>query len=206
MGPLVHTVKVDTVTPQALAIAGFIGCEGRSADDVRALELSLKIVSSRIIKKLREDLSLIYSVRLQNHPSWVYTDMGWFGGGAPCDPAKADRVADEMHNIYGEFAEAGPTAQELQNAKKQVANDLDVKMREPKYWLGVMRHLDLHGRDLAQEKKMKEAYELFTRKRVQGVFKKYYTPARRVRVIAAPDERATPDPKPGKKSADSESM
>ncbi len=191
-GPMARLVLVDTVTPQALTVAGFMGCEGRNADDARALQLACKIVSSRVLKRVREELSLVYSLRLRSEPSWIYTDMGWFGGGAPCDPANADRVADEMHGIFREFAKAGPTSHELENAKKLVVNKLDVEMREPKYWLNVLRHHDLHGRDLDQEKKMKRAYQLVTCEKVQKVFKKYYTPDRRVRLIATPNEHATP--------------
>jgi zinc protease len=205
-GPLARQVKVDTVTPQGLTIAGFMGCDGRNADEARALHLAAKIVSSRVLKRLREELSLVYSMRLWSEPSWAYADVGWFGGGAPCDPVNAERVANEIHSMYREFAEAGPTAQELQNAKRQVANELDEKMREPKYWLHILKHHDLHGRDLEEEKKMKPAYDLLTREQVQEVFKKYYTPARTVRVIAAPDEHASPPEEGQKKDARPETL
>ncbi|MFQ5591742.1 MAG: M16 family metallopeptidase [Phycisphaerae bacterium] len=191
-GPLSRVVKVDTVTPQALTVAGFMACDGKNADETRALQIASKIVSSRIIKRIREELSLVYSVRLTSEPSWVYRDMGWFGGGAPCDPANARRVADEMHHIYQEFADTGPTAEELENAKKQIANDLDEEMREPKYWLKILKHHDLHRRSLEEQKRMKSAYRQLTREHARTVFQKYYTPKRRVTVIATPDEHATP--------------
>ena len=106
--------------------------------------------------------------------------------GAPCDPENADKVADEVHALFKAFADSGPTAEELENAKKQIAENLGTEMLEPTYWWSILRHHDLHGRDLSAEKAEKEAYASFTVAEVQGVFKKYYTPIRQYRVTAIP--------------------
>ncbi|MBI4718074.1 MAG: insulinase family protein [Planctomycetes bacterium] len=185
-GPLLRDVKVETVTPQAMTMAGFMGTEGRNIADTRAMELASETVSSRLIKKVREELAIVYSLRGNHNPSWIYEDSGRFQAGAPCDPANAARVADEIHKIYKDFADNGPTAEELENAKKQVANNLDTEMREPRFWWGVLRHHDLFGRDLNELKAEKEAYQRFTAEQVQKVFKKYYTPERQFRVTAVP--------------------
>ncbi len=185
-GPLVKAVQVDTMTPQAVALVGFVTPEGRNKVDVRALELATETVTSRLVKRLREEKSLVYSVAARNSPSWVYNDTGQFFSGAPCDPDKVSQVVEEVQTIFAEFAEKGPTAEELEIAKKQVAEDLDTDMREPGYWLTILQHHDMHKRDLKEEKAEKEAYPKFTADQVRDTFKKYYNPARQFQVTAVP--------------------
>ncbi len=185
-GPLERNVKVDTVTPQAVALAGFIAAEGRNTADSRALDLASLILSSRLIKQVREELAIVYSISAHNAPSWIYEDAGRMFSGAPADPTNAVRVVAEVHKIFQDFAEKGPTGEELANSKKQMANTLDTNMREPGYWWGILRNKELRRRNLAVEKTVKEDYQAYTAEQLQGAFKKYYVPERQFRVTAAP--------------------
>lgn len=195
-GPLVKAVQVDTMTPQAVALVGFVTPEGRNKTEVRALELATETVTSRLVKRIREEKSLVYSISARNSPSWVYNDTGQFFAGAPCDPDKVSQVIDEAQTVFAEFAEKGPTAEELDNAKKQVAEDLDTDMREPGYWLSILQHHDMHKRDLKEEKAEKEAYPKFSAEQVRDTFKKYYTPARQFQVTAVPTGAKAGEAKP----------
>jgi zinc protease len=185
-GPLARHVEVETITPQGMAMAGFIAAEGRNAHDRRALTLASQILSTRLIKEIREERGLVYSIRARYQPSRVYNDSAQFSAGAPCDPANAQMVAGEIHRLFEEFAQNGPTAEELANAKKQVANNLDTQMKEPSYWWRILQNHDLHGRDLAEEKAEREAYQGYTVAQVRDVFRKYYQPARQFSVTAVP--------------------
>jgi zinc protease len=185
-GPWEREVKVDTVTPKAVAYAGFAAADGKNTKDSRALELASLILSSRLVKEVREELAIVYSISAQNVPAWIYRDGGRFLSGAPCDPTNAVRVVKEVHKIFKDFAESGPTAEELANSKKQIANSLDTGMREPTYWWGILRNMDLRHRDLAVEKTIKEDYQAYTAEQVQSAFKKYYKPDRLFQVTALP--------------------
>jgi zinc protease len=185
-GPWAREVKVDTVTPKAVAYAGFAAADGKDTSDSRALELASLILSSRLVKEVREELSIVYSISANNVPAWIYRDGGRFMSGAPCDPTNAVRVVSEVHKIFKEFADKGPTAEELANSKKQIANSLDTGMREPTYWWGILRNMDLRHRDLGVEKTIKEDYQAFTAEEVQNAFKKYYKPERLFQVTAIP--------------------
>ena len=68
-------------------------------------------------------------------------------------------------------------------------------MREPNYWLRILSHYDLHGRDLAVEKVAKEAYGQYTASQIQTIFKKYYIPTRQFRVTSVPTKATTDDAK-----------
>lgn len=198
-GPLVRDVVVETMTPQAMAIAGFVGTEGRNIADTRAMEIASEILTSRLVKKIREELSIVYSISGRHNPAWIYEDAGRFGAGAPCDPANTTKVTEEVHKIYKDFAEAGPSAEELENAKKQIANNLDTEMKEPRYWWSVLRAHDLHGRNLNELKGEKEAYQGFTVEQIQKVFKKYYTPERQFSITSFPKAGSTDDKAKDKK-------
>lgn len=185
-GPLRREVSVETVTPQAVAFAGFASSEGKNAFDSRALDLAANILTSRLIKRVREELSIVYSIGAGNSPAWIYRDGGRFLAGAPCDPTNATRVVEEVHKHFQDFATQPASAEEVANGQKQIANHLDVGMREPGYWWGILRHYDLQGRNLAEEKRVKEAFAAFTPEQLQSVFKKYYIPERQISVTAIP--------------------
>jgi zinc protease len=198
-GPLVRHVTVETVTPKAMAIAGFVGCHERSVFDNRALELASNVLSSRLVEAIRENLGLVYSLRAGNRPSVAYEDAGTFGTMTPCEPEKTAQVVAEIKKVYDAFRADGPTDEELGNAKKQIANHLDVEMREPGYWLGVLRDLHYHTRSLADEKAEATAYEKYSVEDIVNVFRKYYTPQRTFEVTAVPapaDTSATKDQQP----------
>jgi zinc protease len=185
-GPLTRHVEMETITPQGIATAGFIAAEGRNTLDRRALELASQILSTRLIKHIREDEGLVYSIRARYQPSWIYDDSAQFLAGAPCDPDKAQMVAEQIHEHFADFTRNGPTEEELANAKKQVANNLDTEMKEPAYWWRILQHLDLHHRDLADEKVEKEAFQSYTTDQVKSVFQKYYAPSRQFTVTVVP--------------------
>ncbi|MBI2927638.1 MAG: insulinase family protein [Verrucomicrobia bacterium] len=185
-GPLAKHVKVDTVSPQAVVVTGFAAAEGRNWQDARALDLARLILTSRLVKKVREELSLVYSIAAQNVPAWIYEDAGRFGTSAPCDPGNTGKVFEEVHKLFRDFADQGPTDEELANAKKQINHSLDTEMREPGYWFGILRTHDLHGRDLGVEKRIRDIYGGYAAAQVQEAFTKYYTPARTYRVTAVP--------------------
>jgi zinc protease len=185
-GPLERNVPVETVTPKAMALAGFVGPHGSKTSDARALSVAANILSSRLVKRIREELAIVYSIGASSWPSWVYQDAGRFASGAPCYPANASKVTDEVHKSFQEFAEQGPTEEELTNAKKQIANTLDTELREPTYWWSLLRHYDLHQRDLKAVKTIKQDYARFTAAQIRDVFRKYYAPTRTFSVTAVP--------------------
>ncbi len=185
-GPLEREVRVATVTPKAVAIAGFAGAEGKNTADSRALELAQLILTSKLTKQVREEMAIVYSINANNVPSWIYNDAGQFLSGAPCDPANAAKVVDEIQKIFRDFVEKGPTPEEMTNAKKQMANALDSGLREPTYWWGILRNMDLRHRDLSIEKTIAEDFQKFTPDQVKTAFAKYYKPERIFKVTAVP--------------------
>jgi zinc protease len=185
-GPLEKSLAIVTMTPQGMVLNGFIGCQASDVADRRALELAREILTSRLIKRIREEAAIVYSIRAQNQAAEVYEDSGMFTTGAPCDPGNTTRVHEEVDKLFAAFKESGPTEDELSNARKQVANDLDTETKEPTFWLGVLQDIDLHKRDLNEYKNMVEAFNAISADQIKTVFAKYYKPERVVRVSVTP--------------------
>ena len=190
-GPLSRRVEVPTVSPAGVAYAGFAGCEGREINDRRALQLAELILTSRLNKRVREELALVYSIDASSVSAWVYRDAGAFRAGSKCKPENADQVVSEVHKLFNDFAEHGPTADDLANAKKQILNRLDISMREPQYWTGLLEQLDLHGRSLDEARTHRQQYEAMTAQTVQSIFRKYYTPERQFSLTVVPTSTAS---------------
>ena len=189
-GPLAKQTDVDTITPQAMALTGFMGCDASNIADVRALNVAANILDSRLIKRVREELALVYSIQAVNGPGRAYADSGIFFSGAPCSPDKPEEVIKEVNTLFQAFADSGPTAEELENAKKQILNHLDSQLKEPSFWFSQLQSLDLHKTKLADLKNIPAAYEALTGEQVRDVFKKYRVPAREFRVVAMPTKAA----------------
>lgn len=195
-GPWEKRIDVDTMTPRAMVLAGFPVCDGDNVEHVRALSLATNILSSRLIERIREDLGLVYSIRASQQTSFGMKHASMLGSGAPCDPSKVEEVLSEVEKTFQEFAKNGPTAEELENAKKQILNNIDETEKEPSYWLSLLSHLNLHKRSLDEQKHKKEAYEAFTVEQVRDIYDQYCKPDRMMRVAAVPThpESSTPEP------------
>ena len=190
-GPHKRSLKVESITPQAWAFAGFVGCESVEVADVRAMDLAASMLDSRLIKRIREELGIVYSIGAINQPAVTYHDAGLFASSAPCAPGTSGDVVDEVQAIFATFAEDGPTAEELENAKKQIKNRLDTQLKEPSYWFGQLQALDLHKMRLADMKDIPASYEAITAEQVTQTFRKYHRPERLFAVAAEPESTQT---------------
>jgi len=185
-GPHERQSSVETLTPTAFVLTGFFGCEEKNVQDARDLELAGQILTSRLIKEIREERQLVYSIGATSSPSSVYRDAGLFYAAAPTTPEKTSELATATLSIFGEFSDKGPSEEEMQTARRQIANDLDKRRREPSYWLGVLGKLDLHGRSLQDTKEDLEAYEKATADAVREAFRRYHKPERMIRIEVKP--------------------
>lgn len=198
-GPWEKRVTVDTMTPRAMVLTGFPICDGQNVEHVRALSLATNILSSRLIKRVREELALVYSIRANQQTNFAFRNGSLLGSGAPCDPSKVDEVLAEVGKILHDFAATGPTAEELDIAKKQILNNIDEEEKEPRFWMGLLSHLNLHKRSLAEQKNKKEAYQAFTADQIRDIYRQYCTPENMMRVAATPaasETQTTPEPTP----------
>ena len=130
-GPIVVEESIDARTPQAAVFAGFFGVDLSNVRDTRLLNVAARVLSTRMMKTIREGRQLVYSIGASSEPAVIYPGFGLFAAVAPTDPSKAPALAAAVEEMYAELAKAGPTADELDVAKRQMTNLLDEILKDP---------------------------------------------------------------------------
>jgi zinc protease len=180
------SVSVPTVTEKAMVLAGYRGCDWRDVHDRRALSLCARILSDRMRVRLREEQGLVYSIQCTSEPAGTIEGSGLVFAAAPTDPKTADRLADEILAMFGEFAAEGPTAEELKVAAKQADEALAKAIEQPGFWLEAISTLRYRKRGLDELHDLDGLYSRFELEEIHDVAERYFVDDRRIRVIALP--------------------
>ncbi len=176
-GPVRAMLEMETATPQAVVIDGFFGPDARNVRDTRLMQMAARLVSTRLVKAIREEKQLVYSISAQVQPGTTYPGWGQFTAAAPTAPEKADLLGPALEEVYAKFAAEGPTAEELDTARKQFANQFEEQMKEPGFWQGRLATLGYRGFTLDDTMAAPAAYQAFTGEEIRACFAKYYQPA-----------------------------
>lgn len=190
-GPRVVEKAIETPTPQAFVSSGFYGPDQTNRADTRAMSMAARILSTRMVKEVREDAQLVYSIGAQSRAGSTYPGFGFFGASAPTDPPKAQPLADKLASMYATFAKEGPTQEELDVAKKQFANTFEQDLKEPRYWSQRISNLTYRGTSLDEVMEDPSAYASLTTEQVKNTFAKYYSKDNAIVVIVKPASNAT---------------
>jgi zinc protease len=185
-GPLALAESVEILTPQAAVLTGFFGTDIQNVRDTRLLNLAARVLSTRMIKTIREEQQLVYSIDASSEAAVIYPGFGLFASAAPTDPEKAQKLAAALEQMYAEFYKDGPTAEELSVAKKQTATLLDEVLKTPGFWLGRLATLDYRGLTIDDVLEAQEQYQRFSAQEVQDAFVRYDKPEARVRFVITP--------------------
>jgi zinc protease len=187
VGPRAISRELATETPQAFVLSGFYGPDETNVPEVRAMTLATRILSTRMTKQVREEAQLVYSIGASSRPGTTYPGFGIVGAGAPTEPSKVKPLLDKLSSMYAEFAKEGPTADELDVAKKQIANTLDEEMRQPGFWMGRIARMTYRGVKLDDVVEAPAAYQALTAEAIRDVFAKYYKPEAVLSVSVQPE-------------------
>mgnify|MGYP002381175369 FL=1 len=194
-GPITVSKTMETKTPQAVVVAGFYTNDQDVVDDNRAMQMAAQTISSRMVKVIREEKQLVYSIRAGNNPGRDWPGFGVFSANAPCDPAKAGELADNIKAMYEEFAKTGPTEEEMTTAKKQMANTFEEGMKDPQWWMGRINQMDYRGLKLDDLVQANDAYQAMTPDQVKAAFVKYYKPESFLSISLVPTATGAMDEK-----------
>lgn len=189
-GPRVIEKTVDSATDKALVAVGFYGPDADNVVDRRDMQIASRVLSTRIIKRVREAEQLVYSAGANLRPGQEFPGFGTLALIAPTKPTKTARLVEVANEIYADFAKDGPTAEELDVAKKQIANTLDEQYKEPAFWLQNTSMMTYRDTKLDDVLSAPEYYQKLTGERVRDTFRKYYTPEAQMALIVKPKETA----------------
>ncbi len=192
-GPRMFEKTLDTPTKQAFVLSGFYGTDQANREDVRALGMASRIISTRMVTEVREKEQLVYSIGAASRAATTFPGFGVFSATAPTEPAKTQPLVDKVASMYAEFAKNGPTDEEMDIAKKQMANTFDEQLKEPSYWSGridLMTYQNINMDDVVKEP---AAYQAITSKQVKDTFAKYYDPKNAIVVVVKPQNSTSTD-------------
>ncbi len=178
--------SIDSRTPQAAVFTGFFGADLKNLRDVRLLNVAARILSTRMTKTIREEKQLVYSIGASSEPAIVYPGFGLFGAVAPTDPGKAPALVAATEEMFAAFAKDGPTADELDVAKRQTANFLDEVLKSPDFWSRQLGTLEYRGLTVDSILAARADYESFTGGELKETFGRYDRPDARLRVVITP--------------------
>ena len=184
-GPFTKTVEFPGTTPTAIALAGYVTC-GENSLDRRPLALASMILTERMIQRIRMKDNLVYSIACQSQPGRGVPELGQISASAPTDPKNAGRLAATILELFKSLADTGPTQQELDTAKKQMATRFASELKEPSFWLGQLAQLTYHKHNLAELKELPDVYDTFTTDQVRDVLRKYVNPQHEISLTAVP--------------------
>jgi zinc protease len=184
-GPYIKTIEFPGITPTAVVMAGYLGCEETSLDR-RPLSLASMILTERMIQRIRIKDNLVYSINCTSKPGQGIPGLGEIYASAPTDPKNADRLADTILEMFKSLADTGPTDQELDTAKKQIANVLQTQMKTPGFWIAQLSALKYHRHTLTELRQVPGVFDGFTTKDIQDTLHKYVVPDSEIRLIASP--------------------
>jgi zinc protease len=197
-GPYATSLHVKAIADKAITLAGFIACDELDPER-RPLSLASQILTDRMNERIREKERLVYSIGATILPGKAFPGTGLMFAAAPTDPKNADKLADVIVEMFKEFAEKGPTEEELTTAKKQVANQLKDQMKEPTYWMQQIGEMAYRGKPLSDIKQMPDIYQTFTVAQVQDAVKKYCKDESIVRIEIVPEGTEAPASQPASK-------
>lgn len=190
-GPITISRTAATQTDQAMVLDGFYGADVTNVRDVRLLQVASRVLSTRMVKAIREDKQLVYSIGAVHRPARELPGFGMFLSQAPTQPGKAEALSKALEEVYTEFAKNGPTEEEMVTAKKQFANLFAEQMKEPDFWLGRMTDLDYRGLKLEDTMEAPAFYQNVKGEDVREAFARYYKPENVIRFVVLP--QASPD-------------
>lgn len=194
--PRVERATVESVTRTAGASVGFYAPDAVQVDDVHAMQLAGAILSTRMIRDLREQQRLVYGIRCGVSPGNAYPGFGMVRAGAPCEPQNAEPLARAITAMYHEFSAKGPTPDEVGVAQRQIANTYSESMKDPNFWLARLEAATADGIPLDEIVRAPDAVRALTPERVREVFNRYYAPDKLITVIVTPVEPAAPQAAP----------
>jgi zinc protease len=193
-----HEETIHSATPKAWVMCGFYGADEQNLDDAHALTMASRILSTRMVKEVREDAQLVYSISTASQAATTYPGFGIVQAGATTDPEKVPALVAKLHEMFDTFAKGGCTEEELTTAKLQMAKTYEEQLKEPAYWQGRLEQIDFRGMTLDEITATPGAYQALTADQVKTVFAKYHSPQTRITVAIKPDGTGEP-PKNGAK-------
>lgn len=189
--PNAERVTIDKKVSQANVILGHTGI-ARSNPDYFAVQIMNYIfgargTESRLMKRIREELSLVYHV---GSSFAVRKHAGPFLISLQTKNASATQAIDESLQLLRQFIEQGMTADELQAAKDYMINSFPLRLASNRDVAALLPILEFYGLGLDYPDRYAGLVGQVTLEQTHATAKTYFHPDRMLQVIVADLEAA----------------
>ncbi len=172
-GKVVKYVKKGT-DPKSFTIINYHG-DVNFFDIKDRLHFSLlgEILSMRLIKKVREEKSWVYSISAQSYvqrfPEPEYNIFTFF----PSAPENIDSISLTVEETVKDLVRNLPTEEEMNKARKQILNDYEESEKSNKDWVSYISAYLKYNEPLTNIYTRKEIVKKATREDIRNIAKKY---------------------------------
>lgn len=187
VGPRIIEQTIASETPQGFVFAGFYGPDQTNIADMQVMTLATRILSTRMVDEIREKEQLVYGISAGLQPGSTYPGFGQIASMSTTDPGKADRLLEKVSSMFATMAAEPVSDEELSVAKRQIANTLDERMRDPSFWLSCLAQMTFVQTNLDDVMQAPAAYQNITKEQVRETFARYYSPANSLAVKVMPE-------------------
>lgn len=160
---------------KSLQYIAFHGDFDYSSKNAIELDAVGRILSTRLLEVIREDKSSVYSIRAMpsssKYPEEEYSVGIYYG----TSPDKLEELKKAVFAEIRDFAENGPSDEELAKAKEKLLREREISLRENNFWLSILSNTYyLKDGDFSSFGTFDEIVEGITTESIQKAFKKYF--------------------------------
>lgn len=160
------------------------------APDVPAVKVLAKVAETRMLKRLREELSGTYYAYLSARFNPFIKGRNFLFAGMATDPKRVDEMIEETDKIFQALAADGPTEEELKTAKEVESKNLEENLKQNNYWLGTLSGSLTSGLPLDTDMRISREIQNVTADQVRAAAGAYLLTKTRIELIAMPENAA----------------
>jgi len=184
------TVKIPYPSAQAHILVGQVGNK-RGDEDFFTLYMGNQVLggsgfSSRLMKEIRNDRGLSYSVYSYFAPS---AQLGVFQVGLQTKLAQTDAALKVVRDVLGKFQQDGPTAEELEASKKDVSGGFPLRTANNSQIVEYIGMIGFYQLPLDYLDTFTTKVNALTREQITEAFSRRVQPDKMVTVIVGGDEK-----------------
>jgi zinc protease len=149
-----------------------------------------KILTTRLLEVIREDKSSVYYIgadpRIEKYPKPEYNLTIYYGA----DPNKLAELKESVFAQIKDFAQKGPSPDDLQKAKEKLLRERETNLRENKYWLNILSSTYLNNNaDFSGFNDYESIVNSFTAEDLKSAFSKWFDFGNYYGVALKPEEK-----------------
>lgn len=174
-------MRSEAPLPEATSavVVGFRTADRDAIGDAVSLDIAAGVLEARLRRRIDSDPTLAASVSVWNLDGEYYPGSGRFWARALVIPTDAERIRESMALELNRLAQAGPSLEETERARRSIADRAERRLRSPRSWAEALsRNAGLGGDALLVLQGRSEAAKSVTPDDVRDALTSYAVPQR----------------------------